>query len=284
MSQPKVSVILSYIRSERTIGRCLEALRSQDYPDYEIIAVNAKDYGNCSEAKGQNIALSKATGEIIAFTNSDIYVPKDWLSRSVSILQSGYDIAAGNPFWMGDEFAMAWNPPFRRHWDERLGFGFSSGSCWRKWVKDGVPETGSFHDGVWFWQATQAGAKPFIDRTLVVDHDHRFKSLTDSFRRAYMYEFGLAIILRLLYPKGSSSPISAGSMKNQLREVLMIDGIRAWQDWGLKGRVSLPRFLWLRTLGFKLPSVIGLLRAASIKSPSWSDVPDTHSNARRGIG
>src|SRR6266571_9165939 len=94
---PMVSVIISHINSSRTIENCLAHLEQVDYPPerYEVIVVDAgstdgskeivqKLSGDgirqiikegASEPEGQLIGVENSTGEVIMFTNSDIYIP-----------------------------------------------------------------------------------------------------------------------------------------------------------------------------------------------------------------
>src|SRR5712691_8626999 len=76
----KASVILSYLDSERTLPECLRRLGAQDYHDYEIIALNDKEHHDCTEVEGQNLGIEQATGDVLFFTNSDIFVSRDWIS------------------------------------------------------------------------------------------------------------------------------------------------------------------------------------------------------------
>ncbi len=94
-----ISVVVPAFNEEKFIGRCLEALKRQDFSEkYEIIVVDnnstdktaqiAKRMGVkvVSEKKqGYVFALrkgcSEAQGEIIAITDADTLVPKDWLKK-----------------------------------------------------------------------------------------------------------------------------------------------------------------------------------------------------------
>ena len=100
---PFVSIIVPVYNGERTIGNCIESLLSLKYSHskYEVIIVdnNSKDatlkiiqkYPVISliEKRIQssyatrNTGLKKATGKIIAFTDSDCIADKDWILKSV---------------------------------------------------------------------------------------------------------------------------------------------------------------------------------------------------------
>lgn len=63
------------------LEKCIVSLRAQDYPDYEVLMVNGRDYGDCSEVAGQVIGIRQAAGDVILMTNGDMELPPDWISR-----------------------------------------------------------------------------------------------------------------------------------------------------------------------------------------------------------
>jgi len=100
----KVSVIVPAYNAERTIERCLHALKNQHYPRdfYEIIMV---DDGSCDNTKNvvlgyhdvryirqensgpataRNNGAKEAKGEIILFTDSDCAPETDWIKEMVA--------------------------------------------------------------------------------------------------------------------------------------------------------------------------------------------------------
>ena len=112
---PKVSVILPARNEEGFIGRCLESLRTQDYNDFEIIAIDESSEDKTGEIieeltkkdskiihvsanekpqnwMGKNWAcmegFKKATGNIMLFTDADTKFEKNVISLAVSHLQS----------------------------------------------------------------------------------------------------------------------------------------------------------------------------------------------------
>ena len=107
---PKVSVILPARNEEDYIGRCLQSLGGQDYPNYEIIAINDSSQDNTKDiilqhaktnsriilvdAKpkpdgwmGKNWACMegyrRASGELLLFTDSDTSFSTDIISSAV---------------------------------------------------------------------------------------------------------------------------------------------------------------------------------------------------------
>lgn len=102
MSDPLVSVIVPAYNSERTIKRCIDSLLNIDYQNYEIIVVDdgssdkTKDVllgfkerirliqsQHFGPSKCRNIATKEAKGDLVAFTDSDCLVHKNWLKELV---------------------------------------------------------------------------------------------------------------------------------------------------------------------------------------------------------
>ena len=112
---PKVSIILPARNEEEFIGKCLESLIEQDYPNYEIIAIDDSSEDSTWEIiskyskqsskiipvsarpkpdgwMGKNWACmegyKKATGDLLLFTDADTTHSKNVLSLAVSHLIS----------------------------------------------------------------------------------------------------------------------------------------------------------------------------------------------------
>jgi chlorobactene glucosyltransferase len=105
----KVSILIPAKNEEKRIGKCLELLLKQDYPNLEIIVLDDNSSDNTFDFvnnnydvnivkgaerphgwNGKNWAcwqLSKlATGDIIIFTDADNYFEKNAISKSISYL------------------------------------------------------------------------------------------------------------------------------------------------------------------------------------------------------
>lgn len=122
---PKVSVVVCAYNAERTMDACLASLRGLSYPDYEVVVVNdgstdrtlaiSEQHKAAYEAdptaprfvlisqpnKGlsvaRNVGAEAATGEIVAYTDSDCVPDPDWLSFLVyRFVRSGF-VAVGGP-------------------------------------------------------------------------------------------------------------------------------------------------------------------------------------------
>lgn len=118
-SKPKVSVILPARNEEGFIERCLNSLISQDYENYELVAIDDRSEDKTGEIirkiaennpkvkyvlatpkpqkwVGKNWAcmegFKKATGELLLFTDADTYHSKNTISLSVAhLLSEGLD-------------------------------------------------------------------------------------------------------------------------------------------------------------------------------------------------
>lgn len=109
---PRVSVVVANYNGDRTLHACLESLGRIAYPDYEVILVDdgskdrsleiarshrhviiAEHERNLGLSAARNTGIARATGEIVAFTDSDCRVDEDWLYYLVGDLLAG-DFAA----------------------------------------------------------------------------------------------------------------------------------------------------------------------------------------------
>src|SRR5438874_2246153 len=112
---PRVSVVVCSYNAERTMEVCLASLEVLDYPDYEVIVVNdgstdrtleiAERFPYCriisQPNKGlsvaRNVGAEAATGEIIAYTDSDCVADPDWLTYLVGKMEASNLAACGGP-------------------------------------------------------------------------------------------------------------------------------------------------------------------------------------------
>ncbi|MBU6309059.1 MAG: glycosyltransferase [Planctomycetes bacterium] len=112
---PRVSVVVCSYNGAATLGECLDSLGRLRYPDYEVILV---DDGSTDEtpaiaarfpavrtirqenkglSESRNVGLRAATGEIVAYTDSDCYADPDWLTHLVHQLEATGADAVGGP-------------------------------------------------------------------------------------------------------------------------------------------------------------------------------------------
>ena len=112
---PRVSVVVCAYNGERTIDACLASLEKLTYPDYEVIVVDdgstdrtlaiSESYPYCriisQENKGlsvaRNVGAEAATGEIVAYTDSDCVADPDWLNYLVGTMETKGFAACGGP-------------------------------------------------------------------------------------------------------------------------------------------------------------------------------------------
>jgi GT2 family glycosyltransferase len=114
---PQVSVVVCAYNAERTMAACLTSLEKLNYPNYEVIVVNDGstdrtrqiseqfdfirliNQDNKGLSAARNVGITAATGEIIAFTDSDCVADPDWLTYLVgTFLRSGRSAVGGPNF------------------------------------------------------------------------------------------------------------------------------------------------------------------------------------------
>jgi glycosyltransferase involved in cell wall biosynthesis len=108
-SYPKVSVVVASYNGARTLEPCLRSLAALNYPSYEVILVDDGSTDNTREVAGRfpgvkvisqenrglsaarNRGIQEASGDIVAFTDSDCRADEDWLYYIVGdLLRSDY--------------------------------------------------------------------------------------------------------------------------------------------------------------------------------------------------
>jgi GT2 family glycosyltransferase len=113
---PRISVVVASYNGDRTLKACLESLQQLDYPDFEVILVddgstdataqiaflNAKvrylrHATNLGLSVARNTGIAAATGEVVAFTDSDCRADENWLYYLASDLLRGGYAGMGGP-------------------------------------------------------------------------------------------------------------------------------------------------------------------------------------------
>lgn len=115
-----VSVILAVYNEEEDIRDCLDSLLLQDYDDFEIIVVDdgstdrtyemvkvylernrkvmmVSNKSNKGQTYSRNLGVLESQGEIIAFTDADCVLPKNWIQRIVDCFAGEEIVAASGP-------------------------------------------------------------------------------------------------------------------------------------------------------------------------------------------
>jgi len=100
----KISVIVPVHNAAQTLKQCLQALKNQTDLNYEVIVIDdcstdnslalAKESGfktlslavNKGQAVARNRGAKEASGRILAFVDSDVIVPPDWLEKYRQLL------------------------------------------------------------------------------------------------------------------------------------------------------------------------------------------------------
>ncbi|MBL9134009.1 MAG: glycosyltransferase [Verrucomicrobiaceae bacterium] len=112
---PRISVVVCTRNGSRTLGECLESLKSLNYPDYEVLVIDDGSTDASAEiAKalpfvkyhhqkpaGLSVARNRgaelATGSIVAYTDDDCIAHADWLLYLSHAFDDERVIAAGGP-------------------------------------------------------------------------------------------------------------------------------------------------------------------------------------------
>src|SRR3954471_2315279 len=112
---PRVSVVVCAYNAADTLEDNLRSLHALTYPDYEIVLVNDGSKDRTSEiarsfprvrvidtpnqglSAARNVGLAEATGEIVAYTDADTRVDRDWLTHLVQPFLTSDVVGSGGP-------------------------------------------------------------------------------------------------------------------------------------------------------------------------------------------
>jgi len=215
----RISVVVPVFNVEQYLAACLRSVAAQTFGDLEVVVVDdgstdgsaaiaetfARDDGrfrlvrqaNGGLSKARNTGIDAATGEFLAFLDSDDVLPADAYERLLGALdQTGSDFATGNVHrldgsrttqaaFLARTFAVtrlrthvtrfrplladrtAWNKLFRRSFWDRHGFRFPEGR-----IHEDIPVTLPAHfsarsvdvlaDPVYYWRVRRTGDEQSI--------------------------------------------------------------------------------------------------------------------------
>lgn len=121
-STPFVSIIIPVRNEGSILGKCLESIQALDYPKdkIEIIVADGVSGDNSRQiavdfgavvvenerkivASGRNSAFKIAKGEIIAFTDADCRLDKNWLKEALKYFNDAAVAGVGGPNFTPDE-------------------------------------------------------------------------------------------------------------------------------------------------------------------------------------
>ena len=120
-SWPRVSVVVCAFNAASTLEDCITSLERLTYPDYELIVVNDGSNDRTSEiahghprvrvidtpnrglSAARNVGLAEATGEIVAYTDADVRVDRDWLTFLVQPFLASDVVGSGGPNVVPDD-------------------------------------------------------------------------------------------------------------------------------------------------------------------------------------
>ena len=178
-----VSIVIPAYNEEKYIGKTLESIKNLEKSDFdtEVIVVDphstdktaeiAKSYGakvaliphkGIGFARQQGIIQSK--GEIIAFTDADTIVPKDWLNRHVKVLKQEGVVCSCGGFKFVDgkfpilQFANYIQPIFIYLFDRLFGQPLATGQNMAFW-KDKALSIGGFNENILVMEDTDLAVR-----------------------------------------------------------------------------------------------------------------------------
>jgi GT2 family glycosyltransferase len=225
MTKPqRVSVIIPHYRDLTRLGLCLTALERQSYPREAVeivVADNNSPEGEADVARAiagrarlvvvtekgagpaRNGGVSAATGEILAFLDSDCVPEPDWIAAGVTGLERYDFIGGGIKVLVDDPLRMTPAEAFERvfafnlkAYITRKGFTVTANMFCPRTVFEAVGgfRTGVSEDVEWSHRARAAGYRLGYVPRAVVGHPARrsWPDLVGKWRRVNAETYGLA--------------------------------------------------------------------------------------------
>jgi O-antigen biosynthesis protein len=202
---PRVSVVVCSYNGAKTLAACLDSLGRLNYPSYEIILVDDGSTDNTAEiaarfpsvhyiwqenhglSYARNTGAAAATGEVLAYTDSDCMADADWLYYLIGTLLSGNHAGVGGPNvspparnWIQACVAAAPGGPSHVLLTDTIAEHIPGcNMAWYRWAFESVggfdPEYHKAGDDVDFcWRVQQEGHTVAFSPTAIVWHHRRF--------------------------------------------------------------------------------------------------------------
>lgn len=230
---PKVSVIVPVKNGAAYIKELLDSLMQVEYEKdkLEIIVVDGNSTDDTREMVSQypvkllleerpglnaarNTGIKNSQGEIIAFTDADCIIPKNWISRIIDNFQNPQvGCVGGNVIGYYDSFLSHYSDesliPVMRIFGRREILDHVKppqkypAGCNMAFRQDAIKKAGLFDEGIKYGfdedelveRICKSGYNMVLDPNVVVKHKHR-PLLRELLKQNFSYGRGLGLMLR----------------------------------------------------------------------------------------
>ncbi len=169
----KISVIVPIYNVEKYLRKCLDSLVNQTFKDYEVILVNdgstdssqeiideytskysclksfKKKNGGMSSAR--NLGLKHATGDYLAFVDSDDFVELDFLEKMYDkAISTKSDVTICDYYSLNEEEKRYIKCHMEYSCDQRIEYLLSPPMVWCKLIKKDVMKKVIFKEGIYY--------------------------------------------------------------------------------------------------------------------------------------
>lgn len=246
--KPTVSIVVPVRNGEFTIGTLLDSLLNVNYDKkVEVVVVDGNSTDRTRDIvgkypfklviemkKGLNVArntgIRNSSGEIIAFTDCDCFVPNDWVGKIVNNFEDPrVGCVSGNVTGFHDDFLSQYADnsvvPVMRVFKKReeldmikLLLRFPAG-CNMAFKRKVLEEVGGFDETIHYSfdedelveRVCRAGYKMVLDPNVLILHKHR-SSLRELLKQTFRYGRGVGLVLKRKRVKDTLSTWSLMSL------------------------------------------------------------------------